>query len=436
MTASPFRSPSTVPTSFDPEDDFRPVILAPTYNNGGTLLDVLASFEPLGLPVIVVNDGATDDTADLLASWSSAATDTRMVVSHRRNRGKGAALKTGFRSAKQSGFTHAVTMDTDGQLTPTDVPRMLELAASNRDALIVGSRRADIAGLPRSNLIGWYTTALGIWLETGLLIPDNQCGLRVYPLHLFEAVRCLANRFALEGEVLVRAAWAGCPIIQVPVACRYFSDEERVSHFKAWRDGIRAFLFHAGLTIRRLMPIPHPRLSTRIGRLKTPQAQRAHLRRWLDPRWPFQQLRVSRLHQLFLAASFGIGTFMANMPLPGLQPLLAALASKRLNISLYPTLFASLLAFTRAGRWLVDTAVGLGNVVLRLEWIKPDGDLALHGLDGWLFYSEYAAPWLLGGVVTGFLCNWITIGSLVLLFRLVPVRGMASGLDSSSADGG
>src|ERR1041385_8736907 len=119
-------------------DPFKPVIVVPTYNNASTLGGVVESLLALGLPIIIVNDGSSDETPAILDHLMA---DSRVrVVTHPVNRGKAAALRTGFNDAADRGFTHAVTMDSDGQLNCDDVPRMIEAARSAPTALVIGVR--------------------------------------------------------------------------------------------------------------------------------------------------------------------------------------------------------------------------------------------------------------------------------------------------------
>src|SRR5688572_3570429 len=99
-----------------PPDPFNPVVVAPTYDNARTLGDVVRGVAALGLPIIVVNDGSTDSTPELLAGLGRDPGVT--VLTHPRNRGKAAALCTGFAAAAEAGFTHAISIDTDGQHDP------------------------------------------------------------------------------------------------------------------------------------------------------------------------------------------------------------------------------------------------------------------------------------------------------------------------------
>src|SRR4051812_24551791 len=107
-----------------PQGKFKPAIIVPTYDNAATLGGVLAALAALELPIIVVNDGATDQTATILSRRQQGP--DYHVVTHPHNRGKAAALRSGFAAADEGGFTHAVTFDSDGQLDPHDIPRMID----------------------------------------------------------------------------------------------------------------------------------------------------------------------------------------------------------------------------------------------------------------------------------------------------------------------
>src|SRR5688572_26002721 len=118
---------------------FNPVVVAPTYNNADTLAGVLGRLDAQGFPIIVVNDGSTDGTADVIADWlKQPRGHAAHADAHPRNRGKAAALKTGFALARRLGYTHALSIDTDGQLAPEQVPQMFALAGRNPDALVLG----------------------------------------------------------------------------------------------------------------------------------------------------------------------------------------------------------------------------------------------------------------------------------------------------------
>lgn len=239
----------------------RPVAIAPTYNNADTLLGVLERIAALAIPIVVVNDGSSDATAARLETWTSEARRVAVdVVTHPHNRGKAAALRTGFARAVTLGYTHGVTIDTDGQLDPEDAPALLAVARREPTALVLGFRDPATHNGPARSMLGRRWSNLGIWLACGQRVHDSQCGMRVYPLELIQAVSCRGQCFAYETEVITRAAWAGCPIEQAPVNSRYFSPEQRVSHFRPVMDSIRGIGLHGRLLSRRLLPWPHRRV--------------------------------------------------------------------------------------------------------------------------------------------------------------------------------
>ena len=195
---------------------FRPAVIAPTFNNSGTLGDLLEKLDGLGLPIIVINDGSTDDTSVILSQWmTSTDSSCRLIYEHPQNRGKAAALQRGFAACRDAGFTHAISIDTDGQHSPDDVPMMLALAAANRQSLILGSRDEQCIDYPFRSRWGRRISNMFIRLECGQRVEDSQCGLRVYPLAELQSIRCDAGRYGFDdpyrrlmkvfGEVFHRA---------------------------------------------------------------------------------------------------------------------------------------------------------------------------------------------------------------------------------------
>ena len=262
---------------------FLPVVVTPTYNNARTLIDVLNRITRLNYPLIVVNDGSTDDTAGLLDQWKPTAKTPVEVVTHPQNSGKAAALQSGFAAARRAGYTHALTIDTDGQLDPEQIPDLLRAAEECPDAFVLGMRDDTRSDYPAKSRIGRRVSNTMIWMESALRVHDSQCGMRVYPLAMFDIVKCAAGRFSFEAEIITRAGWAHWPIVEVPVVCHYTPAGGRVSHFKPWRDSFHGFFMHARLVGRTLLPIGHK---------KWPGYQRPHapprkwvreLLQWLSP---------------------------------------------------------------------------------------------------------------------------------------------------------
>ena len=204
-----------------PEYPFQPVLLLPTFNNAATLRAVVAEALELGPPVIVVDDGSDAPAGPLLDGLVEAGGSLLAVETHAGNRGKAEALRTGFAAATARGFTHALTIDTDGQHDLADAPALLAAAAADPTAFVTGCRDENDPAYPAKNRAGRRWSNLAIYLIGGRRVSDSQCGYRVYPLAMVAALPCRAGRYGYEAEMLVRSGWAKTPLAQVPVRTIY-----------------------------------------------------------------------------------------------------------------------------------------------------------------------------------------------------------------------
>jgi glycosyltransferase involved in cell wall biosynthesis len=173
-------------------------------------------------PVFVVDDGSDEPLA---------APKGCQMIRLERNRGKGAALTAGFRSAAEAGFTHAITMDADGQHSVEDLPGFLAAAQAQPEAMVVGVRDFYAAACPPGRRWSNWLSSLGFRVETGLRLGDSQCGFRCYPLALTQRLKTRAGHFAFESEFMARAAWVGTAFVALPVKCSYTAGQLRQSHF-------------------------------------------------------------------------------------------------------------------------------------------------------------------------------------------------------------
>ena len=209
-------------------------IVIPTYNNASTIAQVIADVKRYCLDVIVVNDGCTDDTAAILSEIQDIT-----VVTLPENRGKGTALKSGFRKALALGFCYAITLDADGQHYGKDINNFLDANRKHPGALIVGSRRLE--GVERSKGSSFANEFSNFWyyVQTGSRLADTQTGYRLYPLRKLAGLSLLTSRYEAELELLVFASWHGVKIEAIPVDVYYPPREERVSHFRPSMDFFR-----------------------------------------------------------------------------------------------------------------------------------------------------------------------------------------------------
>ncbi len=217
-------------------------IIIPTYNNEKSIRSVVESVLRYSPNVIVVNDGATDATGDILKEIQGI-----IVIAYKPNRGKGYALKQAFTEACKQGFTHAITLDADGQHKASDLPKFAEAINASPSALIIGSRSFDQPNMPAKNTFAnkfsnfWFTT------QTAISLPDTQTGYRAYPLKTMKYRGPLNKRYEAELELLVRCAWRNISIKPITIDVYYPPREERVSHFRPTHDFVRISLLNTAL---------------------------------------------------------------------------------------------------------------------------------------------------------------------------------------------
>ncbi|MDC8102864.1 DUF2062 domain-containing protein [Chryseobacterium rhizosphaerae] len=226
-------------------------ILIPTYNNEKTLKRVIDGVLSYTGSIIIVNDGSTDSTPNILSQYPELT-----VITLPQNKGKGNALKTGFRKAKESGYRYTITIDSDGQHYPDDIPVFVEaLLQEKEDVLLIGNRNMSQDGIPKKSSFGNRFSNFWFWFETGIKLEDTQSGYRLYPLHKIPK-KYFTPKFEFEIEIIVRTAWRHVPVKNVPIKVLY-DPAERVSHFRPFKDFTRISILNTILvTITLIYIIP------------------------------------------------------------------------------------------------------------------------------------------------------------------------------------
>jgi glycosyltransferase involved in cell wall biosynthesis len=393
---------------------FNPAIIIPTFNNAGTLGQVLEQVFKLELPVLVVNDGSTDATAEILAKFNGRL----QVITHERNRGKAAALRTGFTAANERGITHVVTFDSDGQLDVADVPRLVDAARHAPHALVLGVRDDRADDYPKRSRTGRTVSNVFIRVESGLRVSDSQCGLRVYPMELLTHAKCRAERFGFETEVLTRAGWAGCEIREVPVSCRYAHPDEHLSHFKPWRDSFGMVPMHARLVGRAILPWPHRKLES--ARVAKERAWKEWAR-WFSPKRAWKELREQRTAPTEMATGLAVGVLIANLPIYGFQTLTSLYAARRLHLHPITVVAGSHISTPPVGPMLIALAIGVGNLVLHGTWLKvPAWPTSFHEFVQ--LCAKLFLEWSVGAVIVGLLMGTGVFFLANALLRLAAVE--------------
>ena len=217
----------------------------PTYNNAGTIVDVVTRTLQQCDDVIVVCDGCTDGTLELVQSIEGVT-----IVSYVDNKGKGTALKYGFKKALELGFSYAITLDADGQHFPEDIPLLLDANILHPGALLIGLRKG-LVNVERTFGSKFANEFSNFWfcVQTGKRLKDTQTGYRLYPLKKLVGLNFLTSRYEAELELLVFSCWHGVSIISVPVNVYYPPQEERVSHFRPGPDFARISVLNTCLCV-------------------------------------------------------------------------------------------------------------------------------------------------------------------------------------------
>ncbi|MDG1959395.1 MAG: glycosyltransferase family 2 protein [Candidatus Binatia bacterium] len=219
---------------------FRLAALVPCYGAGTTVASVVSSALAYVEKVLVVDDGSRDESSDRAREAGA------QVITHTRNRGKGAALREGFQELSGQGFTHVVTLDADGQHLASQIPVLVAQSERYPERIIIGSRCRD--GVHEIDpLKRWANDFADGWVEraSGKKILDTQSGFRIYPMAslaniLSKEIR--GRHFEFESEVLILAVRRGLCIETVDVQVYYPPPDERHSHYHPWLDTLRIIL--------------------------------------------------------------------------------------------------------------------------------------------------------------------------------------------------
>ncbi|HLQ11867.1 MAG TPA: glycosyltransferase family 2 protein [Steroidobacteraceae bacterium] len=233
------------------------LVLIPSYNPGARVFETVAAALAHWAPVWVIVDGSDDGTGEALARLAEQDANLR-VLSLPRNRGKGAAVLHGVHAALRDGFTHVLTMDSDGQHPAEEIPAFMAASAAAPAAMILGEpvfdANAPLLRVRGRRISNWWANLETLW--TG--VHDSLFGFRVYPAIPLERImrrQIWMRRFDFDVEAVVRLCWRGVRPLNLPAAVRYFGAADGgVSHFRYVRDNALLTWMHlrllAGFVIR------------------------------------------------------------------------------------------------------------------------------------------------------------------------------------------
>jgi glycosyltransferase involved in cell wall biosynthesis len=229
-------------------DELKCCVIIPTYNNEQTLANVITDVLTLTNNIIVVNDGSTDSTNEILKSFTS-----NDQISYSPNRGKGIALRTGIKQAQEKGYRYAITIDSDGQHYADDIPVFIDAIEEEPDSLLIGARNLNQENMPKKNTFGNKFSNFWFHFQTGVSLPDTQSGYRLYPIEKMKGTHYFSSKYEFEIEVMVKAAWRNINVKSVPIKVFYAEEGKRISHFRPGKDFIRISILNTYLVVLSLL---------------------------------------------------------------------------------------------------------------------------------------------------------------------------------------
>ncbi len=357
----------------------KPLLVIPVYNHARTLRGVAEQALAAGFPVLVVDDGSTDEP---LATLANLALDSLCLTP---NRGKGSALLAAAAWAEAHGYDALLTLDADGQHDPAEAHRLVDIAASHWPCLVLGVRSMEGADVPASSRFGRSFSNFWVRLETGQHLSDTQSGFRLYPVAALRGVRFLTRRYTFEIEALVRAAWAGYPVREAPVSVDYAPAGGRVTHFRKFRDNARLTALHTFLVTRSLLP-----KRRRIGTVE-PSVSLKEV--FLHPTSLLRRIATEHASPLELATAVGSGVFLGALPIIPFGLVTILYIHHRLHLNRLAGMAASNLCVAPFVPWV---CIQVGHLLRHGTWWA---DYTRQGL---LFEIHLRLwEWLLGALVVG-----------------------------------
>ncbi|WP_258239231.1 glycosyltransferase family 2 protein [Arcobacter sp. CECT 8989] len=221
------------------------IIVVPTFNNPKTISNVIKDILNHNYKVIVVDDGSDIEVSSLIEKNEDVT-----VLRHEQNQGKGQAILTGAKKAKELGYEYFVSMDGDGQHLASEIAK-LKACINSKNQIVMGARNFEIDNVPQKSKIGRAFHNFWIRLNSGYHINDSLTGFRLYPVSILD-LNIKTRRFNFEVEVLVKHYWKHKNITDTIIECYYPTPEERVSHFDNYNDTINITLLHLKLFLQKI----------------------------------------------------------------------------------------------------------------------------------------------------------------------------------------
>ena len=366
------------------------VVLMPTYNNAGTIAKVIADVKQYSDDVIVVNDGSTDDTKNILASIADIK-----VIDYPKNKGKGYALKLGLQKAYEWGYSYAITIDSDGQHYADDIPTFLDKIEEKPDSLLIGARNLAADNMPSKNTFANKFSNFWYKVETGKTLSDTQSGYRLYPLQKLQKIHFITRRYEFEVEIIVRAAWRGVNVENIPIKVYYPPVEERVSHFRPLQDFTRISILNTVLVLYAIL-VYYPWKFLRLFTI-------ANIKSFIN-----KQILLSKESNLKIAAAMGWGVLCGVLPIWGYQMAFAGVSAHFMKLNKMVAMAFSTFTIPPLIPFILYGSVLLGAKVLCIENVFTLDNISLESA------SQSVAQYIVGSVALA-----IVLGLAVFILSLL-----------------
>lgn len=360
------------------------VVLIPTFNNAKTILQVIENVRQYTNDILVVNDGSTDQTAELLKKAEGIE-----ILSYSQNKGKGYALKMGMKHAFQKGYRYAITIDSDGQHFAEDLMSFLNEIEACPGSLLIGARNLMAENMPSKNSFANRFSNFWFWAETGSRLEDTQSGYRLYPLDFIGNTMFFTNRYEFEVEVIVRAAWKRIRVKNIPINVYYAPVGERISHFRPGPDFGRISILNTFLVLLAFLYYHPKRILDELSWSNVRQLVSKHLTNSKDS-------------NKTIAVSIGLGIFCGIIPIWGYQMLAAGILAHSLKLNKVISVLSSNISIPPMVPFILYGSFATGAFLLN----RPT-DLSFQDIT-WELVGYNLIQYLLGSVSLAIVCGCIS----------------------------
>lgn len=369
-------------------------VIVPTYNNDGTLKTVINQLLEYTDDLLVINDGSTDSTPTILESYRDRIT----IITHEQNQGKGKALRNGFATALEKGYHYAITIDSDGQHFASDLPAFLDAIEQAPNSLIIGARNMTQENVPGKSSFGNKFSNFWFWVETGIKLIDTQSGYRLYPIWQMKGLRFATSKFEFEIEAIVKAAWRGIKVFNIPIKVHYEPGKKRISHFRPFQDFTRISILNTFLVTLALLYYLPVRFFKSLTKENIRTFINAHFFDKTEP--PLKK-----------ALSIGFGVFMGLFPIWGYQMLVGVALAHWMRLNKALVLVASNISLPPLIPFIIYGSYKLGALFVsdpKNDFLFSDG-LSLENI------KDNLLQYIIGAIVLAIVAG-VSFGVLTYVY--------------------